>query len=103
MPQSLSAFGLEVLVVVLLATLPFAAAARSGLRATGVGYDRRVTVIQFIAGFFLFAVSIAASIGVFVGEAAALYFVGGIGVLSLVWGVFNTWELIFRVQGLDRP
>ena len=103
MPQSLSAFGLEVLVVVLLATLPFAAAARSGLRATGVGYDRRVTVIQFIAGFVLFAISIAASIGVFVGEAAALYFVGGIGVLSLVWGVFNTWELIFRVQGLDRP
>ena len=52
MPQTLSAFGLEVLVLVLLATLPFAAAARSGLRATGVGYDRRVTVVQFIAGFF---------------------------------------------------
>src|SRR6266446_7533092 len=31
MPQGLSAFGLEVLVVVLVATLPFAAAARSGL------------------------------------------------------------------------
>ena len=29
--------------------------------------------------------------------------VAGIGVLSLVWGVFNTWELIFRVQGLDQP
>ena len=77
MPQTLSAFGLEVLVVVLGATLPFAAAARSGLRATGVGYDRRVTVIQFIAGFVLFAISIAASIGVFVGEAAALFFVAG--------------------------
>src|SRR5206468_1729211 len=63
MPQTLSAFGLEVLVVVLGATLPFAAAARSGLRATGVGYDRRVTVIQFVAGFVLFAISIAASIG----------------------------------------
>ena len=36
-------------------------------------------------------------------EAAALFFVAGIGVLSLVWGVFNTWELIFRVQGLDQP
>ena len=80
-----------------------AAAARSGLRATGVGYDRRVTVVQFIAGFVLFAISIAASIGVFVGEAAALFFVAAIGVLSLVWGVFNTWELIFRVQGLDQP
>ena len=102
-PQSLSAFGLELLAVILAATLPFAAAARSGLRATGVGYDRRVTMLQFIAGFALFAVAIAASIGVFVGEAGALYFVGGIGVLSLVWGVFNTWELIFRVQRIDAP
>lgn len=42
-------------------------------------------------------------IGVFVGEAAALYFVAGIGVLSLVWGVFNTWELTFRVQRIDEP
>jgi len=24
-------------------------------------------------------------------------------VLSLLWGVFNTWELIFRVQHLDEP
>ena len=102
MPQSLSAFGLELLAVILGATLPFAAAARSGLRATGVGYDRRVTVLQFVAGFALFAISIAASIGVFVGDAAALYFIGGIGVLSLVWGVFNTWELIFRVQRVDE-
>ena len=102
MPQSLAAFGLELLAVILAATLPFAAAARSGLRATGVGYDRRVTVVQFIAGFALFAISIAASIGVLVGEATALYFVGAIGVLSLVWGVFNTWELIFRVQRVDQ-
>jgi hypothetical protein len=102
-PQSLPAFGLELLVVVLAATLPFAAAARSGLRATGVGFDRRVTMLQFVAGFALFAVAIAASIGVFVGEATALYFVAGIGVLSLVWGVFNTWELIFRVQRIDEP
>jgi hypothetical protein len=102
-PQSLSTFGLELVVVMLAATLPFGAAARNGLRATGVGYDRRVTVIQFIAGFGLFAVAIAASIGVFVGEAAALYVIAGIGVLSLVWGVFNTWELIFRVQRIEEP
>jgi hypothetical protein len=37
MPQSLSAFGLEVLVLLLAATMPFGAAARSGLRATGLG------------------------------------------------------------------
>lgn len=101
-PQSLSAFGYELVAVILAAALPFAAAARSGLRATGVGYDRRVTMLQFIAGFALFAVSIAAAIGVIVGEGAALYFVAGIGVLSLVWGVFNTWELIFRVQRADE-
>jgi hypothetical protein len=103
MPQSLSAFGLEVLVIVLAATVPFGAAARSGLRATGVGYDRRVTVGQFVAGFALFIVSIAAGIGVFIGEATALYVIGGIAVLSLAWGVFNTWELIFRVQRVDEP
>jgi hypothetical protein len=102
MPQTLWAFGLELLVIVLAATLPFAAAARSGLRATGVGYDRRVTIVQFIAGFALFAVTIAAAIGVAVGEARALYVIGGIAVLSLLWGVFNTWELIFRVQALDQ-
>lgn len=101
-PQSLSAFGYELVAVILAAALPFAAAARSGLRATGVGYDRQVTVLQFVAGFALFAVSIAAAIGVVVGEPAALYFVAGIGVLSLVWGVFNTWELIFRVQRVDE-
>jgi hypothetical protein len=103
MPQSLSAFGLEILVIVLAATLPFGAAARSGLRATGVGYDRKVTVWQFLAGFGLFAVSIVAGIGVSVGEASALYVIGGIAVLSLAWGVFNTWELIFRVQRVDEP
>jgi len=103
MPQRLSTFGLEILVIVLGATVPFGAAARSGLRATGVGYDRRVTVWQFLAGFGLFVVSIAAAIGVFVGEASALFVIGGIAVLSLLWGVFNTWELIFRVQRIDEP
>jgi hypothetical protein len=101
MPQTLWAFGLELLTIVLAATLPFAAAARDGLRATGVGYDRRVTILQFVAGFALFAVTITAAIGVAVGEARALYVIGGIAVLSLLWGVFNTWELIFRVQRLD--
>ncbi len=95
------AFGVELLAVVLAATLPFAAASRSGLRATGIGYDRRVTIIQFVAGFVLFIVTIAAAIGVAVGEARALYIVGGVAVLSLLWGVFNTWELIFRIQSVD--
>jgi modulator of FtsH protease len=103
MPQTLGAFGVELLAVILAATLPYAAAARSGLRATGIGYDRRVTIIQFVAGFVLFAVSIAAAIGVAAGEARALYVVGGIAVLSLLWGVFNTWELIFRVQRVNAP
>jgi modulator of FtsH protease len=101
MPQSLWAFGVELLVVVVAATLPFGAAARAGLRARGIGYDRRVTIVQFIAGFALFIVTIAAGIGVAVGEVGALYVVSGVAVLSLLWGVFNTWELIFRVQGLD--
>jgi len=103
MPQSLSAFGLELLVVLVAATVPFGAAARSGLRATGVGYDRRVTVWQFLAGFGLFIVTIAAGIAIFVGEATALYVIAGAAVLSLLWGVFNTWELIFRVQRIDEP
>ena len=103
MPQSLSAFGLELLVMLVAATLPFGAAARSGLRATGVGYARKVTVWQFLAGFGLFIITIAAGIGIFVGEANALYVTSGVAVLSLLWGVFNTWELIFRVQGLDQP
>ncbi len=101
MPQQLWALGVELLVLVLAAILPFAAAARSGLRATGVGYDRRVTIVQFAAGIALFAVTIAAAIGVAAGEPRALFAVGGIAVLSLLWGVFNTWELIFRVQSLD--
>ena len=98
MPQTLAALGGELLVLILAATLPFAAAARNGLRATGVGYRRQVTVAQFVAGFALFVVTIAASIGVAVGEAAALYVIAGAAVLSLLWGVFNTWELIFRLQ-----
>lgn len=56
LPQTLLALGVELMVLVLLAVVPFGAAARSGLRATGIGYDRRVTVIQFVLGFALFAI-----------------------------------------------
>ena len=100
MPQTLRAFGLELLALNIAASIPFAAAARSGLRATGVGFDRRVTMLQFVAGFGLFAAAVTGSIGVAVGEAAALYVVAGIAIVALVWGVFNTWELIFRMQNV---
>ena len=102
MPQTLSAFGVELVFLNLAATLPFAAAARSGLRATGVGYDRRVTVVQFTAGFGLFAVALTGAIGVAVGEVWAVYLSAAIAVLSLLWGVFNTWELIFRIQWVSE-
>jgi hypothetical protein len=100
MPQTLWALGLELLALDVAASIPFALAARSGLRATGVGFDRRVTVLQFIAGFGLFAVAIAGSVGVAIGATSALYVVAGIAVVALLWGVFNTWELIFRMQSV---
>lgn len=102
MPQTLLAFGIELIFLNLAATIPFAGAARSGLRATGVGYDRRVTVAQFAAGFGLFAVSLTGAIGIAVAEVWALYLSGAIAVLSLLWGVFNTWELIFRIQWVSE-
>jgi modulator of FtsH protease len=97
-PQDVGPFGYELLVLVVLATIPFAGAARAGLRATGVGYDRRVTIVQFIAGIGLFAITIASALTLAAGDERALFLVGGIEVLSLLWGVFNTYELIFRVQ-----
>jgi hypothetical protein len=100
MPQTLWAFGLELLVLNVAASIPFAAAARSGLRATGVGFDRRVTIVQFIAGFALFAIAISGSIGVAVGEPSAIFVVAGIAIVALLWGLFNTWELIFRMQNV---
>ncbi len=103
LPQSLTAFGLELIVLNLAALLPFAGAARSGLRATGVGYDRRVTMGQFAAGFVLFAMSLTGAIGVAAGETWAIYLSAGIAILSLLWGVFNTWELIFRMQRVGGP
>jgi hypothetical protein len=101
-PQPLGPLGWELLGLVLAATLPFGAAARSGLRARGIGYRRRTTVGQFLAGFALFVVTIAAAIGVALGESGALYVIAGVAVLSLLWGVFNTWELIFRVPGIEE-
>ena len=100
LPQSLMAFGLELIGLNLVALVPFAGAARSGLRATGVGYDRRVTMGQFAAGFVLIAISLTGAIGVTVGETWAIYLSAGIAILSLIWGVFNTWELIFRMQNV---
>ena len=100
-PQTLFALGSELLVLLVISLLPFGAAARAGLRASGVGFDRRVTIVQFIAGFLLFAVTITAAIAVLLGEGGALFLLAGIAVMSLVWGVFNTYELIFRVQPLE--
>jgi hypothetical protein len=98
LPQSLRALGVELIVLNLAASLPFAAAARSGLRAAGIGYSRRVTILQFVAGFGLFGLSFAGAIGVTVGEPSALFLVAALAVIALLWGVFNTWELIFRMQ-----
>ena len=103
LPQSLTAFGLELIALNVAALVPFAGAARSGLRATGVGYDRRVTMGQFAAGFVLIAISLTGAIGVTVGELWAIYLSAGIAILSLLWGVFNTWELIFRMQRVGGP
>jgi hypothetical protein len=102
LPQTLLAFGVELMALILLAIAPFGAAARSGLRATGVGYDRRVTIVQFLLGFALFAVGVIGSIGVAAGEVWALYVTAGVAVVSLIWGVFNTWELIFRIQWVSE-
>jgi hypothetical protein len=99
-PQTLFAFGLELVALDVAASIPFTAAARSGLRATGVGFDRRVTMLQFVAGFGLFALAFAGAIGVAIGEPSALYVVAGIAIVALLWGVFNTWELIFRMQSV---
>ncbi len=68
------------------------------MRASGVGYSRNVTVVQFIAGFGLFGAALVGAVGVSVGEMWALYLSASLAVIALVWGVFNTWELIFRIQ-----
>ena len=97
-PQELRPYGIELVVLVVLALIPYALAARTGFRATGIGYDRRVTVVQFMIGVVMFTVTIAAALVVAGGDERALYVVGAVPVLGLLWGVFNTWELIFRIQ-----
>jgi hypothetical protein len=97
-PQELGPYGIELLALVLLALVPYALAARTGFRATGVGYDRRVTMVQFFFGIVMFTVTIVAAIAVAGRDDRALFVVGAIPVLGLLWGVFNTWELIFRIQ-----
>ena len=97
-PQELTPYGNELLVLVILALVPYALAARTGFRATGVGYDRRVTFVQFVIGVLMFTVTIAASLVVASGDDRALFVIGAVPVLGLLWGVFNTWELIFRIQ-----
>jgi hypothetical protein len=57
-------------------------------------------MVQFVAGFGLFALAITGSIGVAIGEPSALYVVAGLAIVALLWGVFNTWELIFRMQNV---
>ena len=97
-PQDLTPYGIELLVLVILALVPYALAARTGFRATGVGYDRRVTIVQFVIGVVMFTVTIAAALVVASGDDRALFVIGAVPVLGLLWGVFNTWELIFRIQ-----
>ena len=96
-PQDLGTYGIELLILVVLAAIPYGLAARTGFRAMGVGYDRRVTIVQFIFGVGLFAVTIGAALAVASGDERALFVIGAVPVLGLLWGVFNTWELIFRI------
>lgn len=100
-PQSLRSFGIELLALVLLSVVPFGLAAGRGLRALGVGYRRSVTVVQFVVGAILQIVAIVAALDLASADPAGLFVVGAITVLSLLWGVFNTWELIFRVARLS--
>jgi hypothetical protein len=100
LPQTLRALGTELLVLFIISTMLFIATARAGLRATGIGYQRTVTVAQFVVGFGFVAVTLAAAIGVIAEEPVALYLVGASAVVGLLWGVFNTWELIFRMQNV---
>ena len=96
-PQPLGPYGIELLGLFLIALIPFTVAARTGFRATGVGYDRRVTVLQFGAGIIFFLVSFGAALAVALGNETALVVVGAIPLLGLLWGVYNTYELLFRI------
>ncbi len=100
-PQSLNAYGIELLALNLAAVVPFVNAAGRGLRAQGVGYRRSVTVTQFIAGLALIVTTIVASLDIAASDPHGLAVMAGIAVVSLIWGVFNTWELIFRVAKMS--
>src|SRR5256886_15221737 len=63
LPQSLTTFGMELIALNVAALVPFAGAARSGLRATGVGYDRRGGLGGVAAGVVLIASSLCRAIG----------------------------------------
>jgi hypothetical protein len=98
LPQTLRALGIELLVLFVITTLLFFAAARVGLRATGVGFARNITIAQFVAGIAFVIVTISGAIGVIAEQSVALYVIAATAVIGLLWGVFNTWELIFRMQ-----
>jgi hypothetical protein len=98
LPQTLRALGIELLVLFVITTLLFFAAARVGLRATGVGFARNITIAQFVAGFVFVIVTISGAVGVIAEQSVALYVIAATAVIGLLWGVFNTWELIFRMQ-----
>ena len=100
LPQALRALGAELLVLFVISTVLFADAARAGLRATGIGFQRNITIIQFVAGFGFVIVTIGAAIGAIAEQPPALYVIAATAVVGLLWGVFNTWELIFRMQSV---
>ena len=99
-PQSLNAYGIELFVLNLGAVIPFVNAAGRGLRARGVGYRRSVTISQFVVGLALIVITLVASVDIAGADSNGLFVIAGIAVSSLLWGVFNTWELIFRVAKL---
>jgi len=100
LPQTLRALGIELLVLFVVSTILFVAAARAGLRATGLGFARNITIAQFVAGFGFVIVTLASAIGVIAEQPVDLFAVGGTAIIGLLWGVFNTWELIFRMQNV---
>ena len=100
LPQTLRALGVELLVLFVVTTILFVPAARAGLRATGLGFDRNITIAQFVAGIGFVIVTVSGAIGVIAEEPVALYVIAATSVVGLLWGVFNTWELIFRMQNI---
>ena len=83
----------------ILALVPYALAAPTGFRVTGVGYDRRVTVVHFVIGAVMFTVTIAAALDVARGDDRALLVIGAVPVLGLLWAC-STHGTIFRIPGV---